>query len=730
MIWAAARLAAIVVLALVATGAKAALVEYADNPPPLLDRLTPEVLDRVYPDGADRLEFVDGAVPAVAVYEGEAVAAYIFSTLDLLNSRGFSSTAFDVIAGVDLEGRITGVTDVFHREPHIFGDPRRTDRLESYLRAFAGVLYTQRAAMTRQPDFVSGATISARAMAYAVTDGARMVMRNLVGVAEVTEPTIDVDGFAARTLDELLAAGSVRTLSITNAELDAAFAAAGAPGATAAVRPLGEPEEVYIAFFAALATPAMISRNLGTSAGALDRLSTGFPAGSHGIIVGSRGRYDYQGFTYQNASSGYRLERIEIRQGDNTWEFHRNDYFRAPTVFGSYGGVLVIPPDAGFAPMAPFTVVLKVHGTSAEGAPVTAAFPLDYVLPAEHILLPEPPPEPLWVSVWRDARGDLAILGAALLVLTLIFVFQAQLSRHRRLHRAVRLGFLAFTVVWLGYIAGGQFSITHVVNWLRGPFENVDLNYYLVEPIVVCLAIYVAISLVLIGRGVFCGWLCPFGALQEFAHRIGRLLRLPVWDPPARLQRAMWLPKYGAAALIIGTAFLLPEWTTSVQEIEPFKTAITSGFSRQWPFVAYAVLLLTLSLFTERAFCRFLCPLGGFLAVLDRLHVLNLLKRRPECGSPCQLCSRSCPVRAITPSGRIVMAECFQCLDCQVEYYDDRRCPPLAQQRKARGRAAHTGAIAAPGLGPVPAFTFSGPPSSAGTSRGRSGTGAAGSFST
>jgi hypothetical protein len=41
-------------------------------------------------------------------------------------------------------------------------------------------------------------------------------------------------------------------------------------------------------------------------------------------------------------------------------------------------------------------------------------------------------------------------------------------------------------------------------------------------------------------------------------------------------------------------------------------------------------------------------------------------------------------VRAIEPTGKIVTAECFQCLDCQVEYYDDKRCPPLAQAAKLR----------------------------------------------
>jgi hypothetical protein len=44
-------------------------------------------------------------------------------------------------------------------------------------------------------------------------------------------------------------------------------------------------------------------------------------------------------------------------------------------------------------------------------------------------------------------------------------------------------------------------------------------------------------------------------------------------------------------------------------------------------------------------------------------------------------------VRAIEPTGKINTAECFQCLDCQVEYYDDKRCPPLVRAAKLRGEA-------------------------------------------
>jgi polyferredoxin len=131
---------------------------------------------------------------------------------------------------------------------------------------------------------------------------------------------------------------------------------------------------------------------------------------------------------------------------------------------------------------------------------------------------------------------------------------------------------------------------------------------------------------------------------------------------------------------------LSTELGSRVSEVEPFDTAITSHFARAWPFVVYACALLTIGLFTERAYCRFLCPLGGVLALADRLHLVNLLKRRPECGSPCHLCEQSCPVKAIQRSGKIKTAECFQCLDCQVEYYDDRRCPPLAAIRKRAAR--------------------------------------------
>src|SRR5260221_6809394 len=89
----------------------------------LRERLTHEVMAVVFPGGAERLGPEEGKPPAIAIYQGDKVVAYVFSTLDIIAAPGYSTTPFDVIAGVDLGGRITGARVVYHNEPHNFDSP-------------------------------------------------------------------------------------------------------------------------------------------------------------------------------------------------------------------------------------------------------------------------------------------------------------------------------------------------------------------------------------------------------------------------------------------------------------------------------------------------------------------------------------------------------------------------------------------------------------------------------
>src|SRR5262252_4721036 len=191
----------------------------------LRERLTPDVMAVVYP-GAERLGPEEGSPPAVAVYKGDKVVAYIFSTLDIIAAPGYSVTPFDVIAGVDLGSRITGAKVVFHREPYIYHDAVRQPLLDTFLAREAGTPLRGGATALR-PEFVAGATISARAMRGAILDTARLVLRPRLARASVTAPTLDVEGFQLMSWNDLLAEGAVARLRLTSGEVAAALARAG-----------------------------------------------------------------------------------------------------------------------------------------------------------------------------------------------------------------------------------------------------------------------------------------------------------------------------------------------------------------------------------------------------------------------------------------------------------------------------------------------------------------------
>jgi NosR/NirI family transcriptional regulator, nitrous oxide reductase regulator len=687
----------------------------------LSERLTPEVMAVVYPGGADRLGVEEGEPPAIAVYKGDAIVAYVFSTLDIIRAPGYSTTPFDVIAGIDLSGRITGAKVVFHNEPFIVHDLLRQRQLDTFLAREAGRPLSG-ATNLLPPDYVAGATVSARAMRAGVLATARLVLRPRLARGPAAVPTLDVDSFRMKSLAELLAEGAVTRRRVTSGDVAAALAARGASDARLDW-PLGRDGDLYIEFMTALITPPAIGGNL-LGMIKLEDYKSGLPNGAQAIFVASNGPYDFFGRSYVQASQGNRFDRLRVVQDGKTFSFVQADYtYAVPPQGQQLAGLFALPANSGFDPLKPWRLDVLVNSES--GPPVTVAFGLDYKVPDTFVSGPgdtpvaaasapaspapvapspdlQPQPEldlalgldldegssvPAWVEAWSDAKLNIAILTVLLSVLTLIFVFQDTLARHRRAHLLVRRGFLLVVLVWLGWTASVQLSIVNVMNYAMAPFNRFDIGFYLAEPLMVIIAAYTLISVVLIGRGVFCGWLCPFGALQELLGQLAKALRVPQWNPPVALEQRLWMGKYIAAAAVLILVISEIDPAGATLEVEPFKTAITAKFARAWPYVVYAGALLAIGLFSERAYCRFLCPLGGVLALLDRAHLLNRLKRRPECGSPCRLCERSCPVRAIAPTGKIVTSECFQCLDCQVEYFDDKRCPPLVRAVRLRNEA-------------------------------------------
>ena len=300
----------------------------------------------------------------------------------------------------------------------------------------------------------------------------------------------------------------------------------------------------------------------------------------------------------------------------------------------------------------------------------------------------------IWTMVWKERQFQIAVLVTALVVLTLILLFQDWLARRPRLLIYVRDGYLLFTIVFIGWYALAQLSVVNVLTFVQALMQDFHWETFLIDPLMFILWGFVAITLLLWGRGVYCGWLCPFGALQELINQTARKFRLRQWEFPEVVHERLWALKYVVLLLLFGVSLQSLGTAERYAEVEPFKTAITLRFQREWGYVLYALILLAVSAVNRKFYCKYVCPLGAALAIPARQRLFDWLRRRKECGKPGQICANECEVRAISATGEINANECHYCLDCQVTYWNDNKCPPSVQRRKRREKGVRARELA------------------------------------
>ncbi|TDG12612.1 4Fe-4S binding protein [Seongchinamella unica] len=293
---------------------------------------------------------------------------------------------------------------------------------------------------------------------------------------------------------------------------------------------------------------------------------------------------------------------------------------------------------------------------------------------------------PEWVLLWLDRALELWVLGLALLLLLIILFFQDWLVRHTVLFHRLRVAYLLFTVFFIGFYCSAQLSVINLLAFFHSLASGFSWDTLLIEPLIFVLWAFVAVSILLWGRGVYCGWLCPFGAAQDLISKLANRLGFAGLRLPNMVHERLWAIKYFILIALVGLSLDSMVTAAKLAEVEPFKTTFILRFDREPGFVIYAVALLALSALNSKFYCKYLCPLGAGLSFVTGFRVFDWLRRRRECGKPCEACEHQCQIAAIKPTGEINDRECHYCLECQVTYWDEERCPPMVEQRKKRER--------------------------------------------
>lgn len=687
---------------------------------PLVAKFLHKIDVSVLVPGAERLGQIRSDIPVVPALKGDQTVGFVFLTSDFVTTTGYSGKPIHVVMAVDNDATVTGVNLVKHSEPIVLiGIPDA--KIKAVIEKYAGldlIAEAEAGGSAHDLDIVSGATVTIMVIDDSIVRAGLKVARQLgLGglqaelkssgpTKQLLRPT-DAD-IAISDWQTLAGDGSVRSLRLDVGQVNQAFIDNG--DERAIKRPeKGDPEATFIDMQVALVSAPEIGRTL-LGAEEYANLITWLDDGEEAILVLGRGKYSFKGSGYVR---GGIFDRIQLIQGDAAARFFDKQHLRlgrlapddAPTF--TELDLFKVPADMDFDPTEPFRLQLLVQRAVGAIDKTFITFDLGYNTPSRFFeaiattasgearppqvageIATSNPDElsHLWKRIWGKKSVEAGILVVSLVLLTGIFFFQMQFTRSERFVYWFRIGFLTFTLFGIGWYANAQLSVVNVLTFFAAVTTDFSWSAFLMDPLVFILWFSVAASLLFWGRGVFCGWLCPFGALQELTNKVARFFKVPQITVPWGVHERLWPVKYMVFLGLFGLSLYSLELAEQFAEVEPFKTAIILKFDRSWPYLLFVGVLLGAGLFIERFYCRYLCPLGAALAIPGRVRMFDWLKRYKECGDPCQRCAKDCFVQAIHPEGNINPNECLQCLHCQVLYQSTSKCPVCIKKLAKRQR--------------------------------------------
>lgn len=171
------------------------------------------------------------------------------------------------------------------------------------------------------------------------------------------------------------------------------------------------------------------------------------------------------------------------------------------------------------------------------------------------------------------------------------------------------------------------------------------------------------LTTLLFGR-IFCSHICPLGAIQEWIRKLGEKFGIKEFVVPEKLDKYLRYFKYITLGLIVFLSFKTGELV--FREYDPYVAMMHLGNEIAEKYIAYLILLIILigSLFTKNLWCRYFCPLGGFLGIIKKVSPFKIERDEKSCTS-CGVCNKKCPANLDIQNSKIIKsADCISCGDC------------------------------------------------------------------
>ncbi len=637
--------------------------------------------------------------------EKPRLVGYAFESVDFEPVRGYGGKPINILVAIDTEGNFLLSKLIDHREP-LFRSEAGIAKLTEFASQYVGITvrhethlqnFRAKTSHDEKRAYLHGiqaGTVTAKAIDRTILQSAASVARahedaaktgNIIGEGDsvaFTKGNLRNVEAKALSWEQLLSRRMVEPMVLTRGQIEKAFAGTRAAGADKVAA--DKPDEIALELHVALASLPQIGRNLLDDEGW--RLLVANMRDSQALVVSESGPLFKMMYESQRIVDDLPFV---LKQDGKTIMLRSIAYDKGLVVPGypatARAHVLIVDSATPLDPARPFELSFRIgrrFGTFPNQI-VHAEFALPYRFHGWRVTLSNWR-DADWVEAWSKRGAEIAVLLAGLAVLSIALLRQRTTVGTGRRLKIFRIGYLLFTLGFIGWFAQGQLSVVNITASIEALATGNDLSFLLADPMTVILWIFVGVTLLIWGRGTFCGWLCPFGAFQELVSLIATRIGLKRRRIRGSTDRKLKGIKYLVLASVIGTIWLAPASTELAVEVEPFKTAISLYFARDWPYVAWAVGLLALSVFVYRGYCRYICPLGAALAVFNPLRRWGWIARRDACGTPCQTCRHRCEYQSIAPTGKVAYSECFQCLDCVAIYHDDTQCLPLIQERKRR----------------------------------------------